>query len=335
MMEAGIVCSSSSSQFQLKSFKLGLGFHDITTPSRSLRSLDVRLRFSLDWKLRRRFLELRRKPSSLGRAVLVSPRAREGESLSPWDDKPCELLPSGRRAYLDEQDVVSFLDPPKELIPIDPASYNPAAYLWKKIEDIPEERRHHLLFMLKPRLISRIWELAGQCYHDAKLAKQKASALLSLEADSIIIELWSGRTSKGPLPIAWLNDFKKVIFRAMDGGTYGRVILGGSIPFSLANLYHPLYFRVRQVTEVMSTEQPCDLAYEFGDGFFDPQNFPKGFPKPAKHAWPFNDHLVVYVRHAGPGVLVGQAWQEGKDLEQVPRKFCGEILMVKDYTSSD
>lgn len=57
---------------------------------------------------------------------------------------------------------------------------------------------------------------------------------------------------------------------------------GASIPFHLANLYNPLYFRVRQVTEVMSTEQPCDVAYEFGDGLFDPQNFAKGFPKPGR-----------------------------------------------------
>lgn len=48
-----------------------------------------------------------------------------------------------------------------------------------------------------------------------------------------------------------------------------------------------------------------------------------------EHRWPFDDHLVIYVRHGGPGVLVGQAWQEGKDLDQVPKKFCGEILMVK------
>ena len=48
----------------------------------------------------------------------------------PWDDKPFETLPSGKKAYLDEQDVVTFLDPPKDLIPLDPASYNPAAYLW-------------------------------------------------------------------------------------------------------------------------------------------------------------------------------------------------------------
>jgi len=51
----------------------------------------------------------------------------------------------------------------------------------------------------------------------------------------------------------------------------------------------------------------------------------------AKHPYPFNDQFVVYVRSLGPGVSVGQAWQEGTKLEQVPRKLCGEILMVKDY----
>lgn len=32
--------------------------------------------------------------------------------------------------YLNELDVVALLDPPKELIPLDPSSYNPASYLW-------------------------------------------------------------------------------------------------------------------------------------------------------------------------------------------------------------
>lgn len=50
--------------------------------------------------------------------------------LSPWDEKPYEILPNGKRRYLDEQDIVTFLDPPKELIPLDLAAYNPAAYLW-------------------------------------------------------------------------------------------------------------------------------------------------------------------------------------------------------------
>ena len=51
-------------------------------------------------------------------------------NVSPWDDKPFRILPSGKRTYLDEQDVVTFIDPPKDLIPLDPSSYNAAAYLW-------------------------------------------------------------------------------------------------------------------------------------------------------------------------------------------------------------
>lgn len=53
----------------------------------------------------------------------------------------------------------------------------------------------------------------------------------------------------------------------------------------------------------------------------------------AKHPYPFNDEVVIYIRHIGPGVSVGQAWQEGKNLQQLPKKLCGEILMVKDYTT--
>lgn len=30
----------------------------------------------------------------------------------------------------------------------------------------------------------------------------------------------------------------------------------------------------------MATEQPCDLAYEFGDGVLDLVEYPQGFPKP-------------------------------------------------------
>lgn len=50
----------------------------------------------------------------------------------------------------------------------------------------------------------------------------------------------------------------------------------------------------------------------------------------AKHPHPFDDQVVIYIRHIGPDVIVGQAWQEGKDLQQVPKKLGGEILMVKD-----
>ncbi|KAL2462405.1 Cell division control protein/predicted DNA repair exonuclease [Forsythia ovata] len=243
------------------------------------------------------------------------------EATSSWDEKPYEVLPSGKIAYLDEQDVVAFLDPPKELIPLDPSSYNPAAYIWKKIEDIPEERRHRLLTLLKPRLISRAWEIAGTRYDNAKLANKSASSLLSNGNGTNSLEMWNCRTSGGPFPISWIKFFQKAIFRHKDGNTYGRLI-GGSLMAGIFSSFSPLYFTVREVNEVLSTEQPCDLSYEFGDGLLDLSEYPQGFPKPAKHPWPFNDQVVIYVRHMGPGVLVGQAWQEGEAVQQVPKKLC-------------
>ncbi|XP_030546917.2 uncharacterized protein LOC115752731 [Rhodamnia argentea] len=256
----------------------------------------------------------------------------EAEYLLPWDDKPYETLPNGKIAYLDEQDVVTFLDPPKELIPLEPSSYNPAAYLWKKIEDIPEERRHRLLRLLNPRLISRAWEIAGSRYEDPMLMKKKASSLLSGEAKETSLEYYYCRTNGGPPPVAWINFFKKAIFRSKDEKKYGRLI-GESLLGQLGSSFYPLYFVVTPVKEVMSTEQPCDLAYEFGDGLLDLCDYPESFPKPGKHPYPFDDEVVMYLRHIGPGVLVGQAWQEGKNLQQVPQKLCSEILMVKDYAA--
>jgi hypothetical protein len=83
--------------------------------------------------------------------------------------------------------------------------------------------------------------------------------------------------------------------------------------------------------EVMATEEPCDVACKFGDGLLAIEDYPQGFPRPAKHPYPFNDSVVIYIRHIGPGVCVGQAWQEGRELQQVPQRLCSDILMVKQY----
>ncbi|KAK4394996.1 hypothetical protein Sango_1653900 [Sesamum angolense] len=227
------------------------------------------LRYRSDSKRNRRLVHTR-----IDVAKTCKLRARaNAKAASEW--KSHEVAESAQKYYLDEQDVVTFLDPPKELIPLDPNSYNPASYLWKKIEDIPEERRHHLLSLLNPRLISRAWEVAGRRYDDPKLTKKSASRLLSDGDSAGSLELWKCRTSGAPLPIAWINSSQKAIFWCTDGKAYGRLI--------------------------------------------------------AKHGWPFDDQVVIYVRRLGPGVVVGQAWQEGKALEQVPKKLFNEMLMVKDY----
>ncbi|KAK6937978.1 hypothetical protein RJ641_031486 [Dillenia turbinata] len=281
----------------------------------------------------------------------------ESTKSSPWDDKPYEILAGGRRSYLDVQDVVTFLDPPKDLIPLDPASYNPASYLClyldlvpcafclklmiylrisssmilrKKIDDIPEERRGQLLYLLKSQHISRAWEVAGSRYEDPKLVKRCSSSIFHDGNCVMPPEFWKCRTSGGPR--SWRNVFRKAVFRCDNGVAYGRFIAGSGLSGILSS-FHPLYFVVQESKEVMATEEPCDLAYKFGNGQLDLENYPLGFPKPAIHPWPFNDEVVIYIRHLGPGVLVGQAWQEGRELEQVPKKLCNEILMIKDYAA--
>ncbi|KAG9456031.1 hypothetical protein H6P81_000539 [Aristolochia fimbriata] len=300
-----------SREFHFCSLRRGFGF--------------ARGRYLLNGKLRRNF-----RGNAFGGEIRGSD-GRGNDRLSLWDEKPYELLPGGRIAFLDEQDIVTLLDPPKDLIPLDPASYNPAVYLWKKIEHIPEERRHRLLHLLKPRLVTRMWEMAGLRYGDAKLVQKTSSSLLSEEVSLLSPEFWNCRTSGGPLPIAWINKFKKALFSGKNGQTYGRMFLGGYFLARVTKSRSPLYFKVTELKEVMSTEQPCDLAYEFGDGLFGLCDYPEGFPQPATHPWPFNDNLVIYIRHVGPGVMVGQVWQEGIYLEQVPRRLCSEILMVKEY----
>ncbi|KAA3478738.1 WD repeat-containing protein 49 isoform 3 [Gossypium australe] len=179
---------------------------------------------------------------------------------------------------------------------------------------------------MRCRLISIAWEIAGTRYHDPKFVKKTDSNIRFNKDAAIPFHVYNCRTSGGPFLIAWLKFFKKTIFYGNNGKTYGR-FSSGSIVAQFANQLCPLYFEVTQMKEVMSTEQPCDLAYEFGDGLFDLDEFPSGFPKPVKHPHPFSDEVVIYIRHIGPGVLVGQAWQEGKELDQVPQKLCGEILM--------
>ncbi|XP_010553188.1 PREDICTED: uncharacterized protein LOC104823333 isoform X2 [Tarenaya hassleriana] len=272
---------------------------------------------------------VRRNPSSrLGFLLSNGPSrgvALVGQAVHGEKSQPYEVLPTGKRAYIDEADVVTFLDPPKELIPLDPASYNPAAYLWKKIEDIPEERRHRLLQLLEPRLISRAWQISSARYEDPKLAKKTSSKLLSAESSETSLEYFNCRTSQGPFTISWINSFRMAVFRSNSGRIFGRI--------SVSSL-SPLYFKVTDdAREVMSTEEPCDVALEFGDGLLGvEEHHPQGFPQPRKHPYPFSDNVVIYVRHIGPGVCVGQAWQEGVQLHQLPRKLSADILFVKQFT---
>ncbi|KAH9625341.1 hypothetical protein KSS87_022739 [Heliosperma pusillum] len=235
-------------------------------------------------------------------------KAVNGERVfktTSWDEKPFEVLPNGRKfpKFQKKGGIGCYIS----LI------------------------QGTLINVYLIELISAAWEAAGTRYDDAKLAEMSSSTMLSAKNDAVSLEFWNCRKSGGPIPLALISHLQKALFRT-NGKIYGRLI-GVSTLARIATSFSPLYFTVKEVHEVMPTEQPCDLAYEFGDGHLDLQDYPEGFPKPGRHPRPFNDQVVIYVRHVGPGVMAGQAWQEGIVLEQVPKKLCGEILMVKDYST--
>ena len=47
----------------------------------------------------------------------------------------------------------------------------------------------------------------------------------------------------------------------------------------------------------------------------------------------FNNGFRDYVRPLGPGVLVGQLWEEGRGMDFQPQKVWGEFVLVKRYDS--
>ncbi|PRQ60438.1 putative chaperonin TCP-1, groEL-like equatorial domain-containing protein [Rosa chinensis] len=130
-------------------------------------------------------------------SVICAVNGGQGGYVSAWVEKPYEFLPNGKRAYLDEQDVVTFLNPPKELIPLDSLLIILLhVFGQKKIDDIPQERCRRLLHLLEPKLISRAWEIPSTRYEEPKLMNRSSFQLLSNE-DGVSLEYYNCPTSGG------------------------------------------------------------------------------------------------------------------------------------------
>ncbi|KAI5063964.1 hypothetical protein GOP47_0020634 [Adiantum capillus-veneris] len=235
------------------------------------------------------------------------------KQLAQYDSKqkgnegedPYRILETGRKVYLDELDVLTLLDPPSFLIPSDANAYNQAAYLWKKIGDIPEERRHCLLDLLTPKHVANMWDITGQIYElPNRPSLEPANVLLGTQSELFMKPVtWTGKAFNVSWPLSWFSEFQKAFFLATDGSVYGRVITGGSMLRSMTKSLLPLYFEVRETRKVVATEEPCNIAIEYGDGQLHLKEVPDNFPKPARHPWPFNDASFDYLRPAGPGVI--------------------------------
>ncbi|CAI5534122.1 unnamed protein product [Closterium sp. Naga37s-1] len=238
------------------------------------------------------------------------------------EEKPYRFV-DGRKYYLDELDIPGFLDGSRYLRPSDPETYNPAVFLWKKIGDIPEERRHRLLDLLKPHHFTLMWDAAGNRFQleqedgeEGADPVTSAGGMLPDVATSAPLqsEIWDGRVTGVPGPLSWLARFQKTFFVGADGLRYGRVISGGPLFTGLSNVITPLYFRIRAATHVLATDEPCDLSFDYESGqlHLKDSGLPEGFPDPRPHPPIFDDDFREYVRAAGPGVIVGQSWQEGQ-----------------------
>lgn len=120
------------------------------------------------------------------------------------------------------------------------------------------------------RSVFRDWIMVyGRRYSAARMAKlleESSVVLIILHSLSFHLCTWPNPDFKFCYIILATNDLP--------------ILSDASVFRGISRSFAPLYFTVREVNEVMSTEQPCDVAYEFGSGLLDLQEYPDGFPKP-------------------------------------------------------
>ncbi|EFJ15532.1 hypothetical protein SELMODRAFT_445436 [Selaginella moellendorffii] len=246
-----------------------------------------------------------------------------------FGDRPYRTIPGLGKFYLDELDVITLLDPPY-LSPLDPASYNHASFIWKKIGDVPEERRARLLELIHPSLMQSMWEVTGKRYDSPKLFAGDAFTLLPAPEieEPYKKTIWHGKVGGDFWPWSWLRDITIEFFVSKDDGIYGQLSCSGLFG-SVVSRYMPLYFKVQQAEFVSVTNDECDMVLDFSSGHLHLKDeLPSSFRKPEKLSWPL-ENFVAYIRPAGPGVLVGQLWQKRSDAKEAPPLKLGKLVIVK------
>eukprot|EP00898_Chlorokybus_atmophyticus_P004015 jgi/Chlat1/4614/Chrsp293S04359 len=252
--------------------------------------------------------------------------------------------------YYDPEEAVArllgFIEQLDDLVSFED-NYTKAGAIWGAIEDIPADKRHLLLERFDARQLERLWGMTEDRTNDEairaaiKSGVNVASTLPSFAAtEPVLNEGTYDGVSPGVFPL--VKRFQKQFFRTADGKQmYGRVILGfpgGRLLGEIA----PLYFRVRRGVTITATDVAADICLVYGTGQLQlrPPDIPAGWPMPAPHLYPFNKGLRDYLRLVGPGVLIGQGWNEGGGVEDAWRELYSdaepepeEVVLQQHFSS--
>lgn len=172
--------------------------------------------------------------------------------------------------------------------------------------------------ILEPAHISRMWEIAG--YNDTN----KAADMLPLEQHSPV--KWGGMSrhiaqgivglkrkrgdedSQKPLKqFPMEGEWEMELHRCVNREAYNVVFKDKSSWFSGEK--KGLAFVEKNLNGIPAGVEPFDLAFLFG----------------ADGPWPSSNPFVIYMRAAGPNVLIGQAWTGGEN----SKRLWAEVILVK------
>lgn len=229
-----------------------------------------------------------------------------------WINQPSFVLNNGETDHADERVLLDLLGSPNVSLK------TIMTHLPRTLKHIETEGRlHRLCQILERRRISKLWTVASP------------SAMVSPEP-----EKWCGRSWKiNREGFSWTGGLKRhqqlslqgrwemEILDCYDSYDYG-VFSQGKSEFLFIVEKNPICIR--------DSVRPCDLAFDFGDGKRLRRHHHQSFIEQAKQRGSLNDSLTVYIRSAGPKVLVGQIWKPDTKEDKVTKNPWGLLLLVKD-----
>lgn len=267
-------------------------------------------------------IKLRKPPHTAGICVrALHDSSRRELSFNGTEKKlpRCRTVrgPDQSEIYKCEDDIRELLSSPIDRNFTEQNAYDLSEKL-KHMESHPEEDGGLVYLyrkILTPAYISTMWKIAG--YN----RRNQAADMLPLKNQPCV--KWGGKSAniiddrkrkrgdedlKKPLKEFPLEGkWEMELQRCGDGEAYNVVFKGKSGWSSIEK--KGLVFVEKDVNGIPGGVEPFDFAIVFG----------------ARGPWPSSNHFVIYMRAAGPNVLIGQAWTGGEN----SKRLWAEVVLVK------